>query len=79
MNELHQLAKEFYSIKEFAYILDVHPNTIRRAIKSGRISALRIGNQFRPIYRIARSEISRMAEFDLELILERILESRKEK
>lgn len=72
MKDLHKLEKEFYTIKEFAIILDVHPNTIRRSIKSGRISAVKVGNKFRPVYRISRSEIARMAEFDLNLIIERM-------
>lgn len=72
MEDIHKLEKEFYSIKEFAIILDVHPNTIRKCIKSGRISAVKVGNRFRPVYRIARSEINRMAVFDLNLIIERM-------
>lgn len=66
----------FFSIKEFAAKLEVHPNTIRRAIKSGKISAIKIGSGKRPIYRISYNEIGRMAEFDLEEYINKIIEQR---
>lgn len=50
----------------------VHPNTIRRAIKSGRIAAFKVGS----VYRIARSEIARMAEFDLSEYIEQEVQKR---
>lgn len=69
----------FYSIKEFACKLKVHPNTIRRAIKSGKISSIKIGTGKRPVYRIPYSEIGRMAEFDLNEYIEKIIEERNRK
>lgn len=68
---------DFLSIKEFAYLLKVHPNTIRRAVKSGRINAFRIGAGIKSSYRIARAEINRIAIFDLEEMIEKIVEKRK--
>ena len=68
---------EFLSIKEFAILLNVHPNTIRRAVKSGRINAFKVGYGKKGIYRIARSEINRIAIFDLEEMIERIIEKRQ--
>lgn len=67
---------DFLSIKDFAKWLKVHPNTIRRAIKNGRITAFRVGKGKMSIYRIARSEVTRMAEFDLLGIIEEEVEKR---
>jgi excisionase family DNA binding protein len=69
--------EKYFSIKEFALKLNVHPNTIRRAIKSAKISALKIGSGKRSVYRIAYSEIGRMAKFDLEEYINKIIEQRK--
>lgn len=68
---------DFLSIKEFAYLLKVHPNTIRRAVKSGRINAFRVGGGRKSSYRIARAEINRIALFDLQEMIEKIIEKRK--
>lgn len=65
--------KEFYSIKEFAFLLDIHPNTVRRSIKSGRINAFKVGSGKKSSYRIAKSEINRIALFDLEDMIEKII------
>jgi len=62
----------FYTIKEFARVLQVHPNTIYRAIKFGRIQAFRVGTGKKAHWRIYRHEVQRMAEFDLRDTLERI-------
>jgi excisionase family DNA binding protein len=60
---------EFLSVKEFAKLIGVHPNTVRNSIKSGRISAFKVGNGDRSDYRIPRSEINRMACVDLKKII----------
>lgn len=57
---------DFYSIKEFANKLGVHPNTIRRMIKSKRIEPIILNKGKRKSYRISYSEIGRMAKFDLD-------------
>jgi excisionase family DNA binding protein len=57
--------RAFYSIKEFANELMVHHNTIRNAIKCGRINAFRVGKGKRSMFRIAASEIDRMALIDI--------------
>ena len=67
---------DFLSIKEFAQKLGVHPNTIRRAIKSGRISAFRIGSGEKSIYRISSNEINRLSLIDLEKIIGKMIEER---
>lgn len=67
---------DFVSIKEFAAILGVHPDTIRRSIRRGRISAVRIGGGKRSVYRILKSETNRMALCDLEDYIQKIVEKR---
>lgn len=59
----------FYTIVEFALKIRVHPNTVRRAIKSGRINAFRVGAGKRSSYRIPKDEINRMALVDLENLI----------
>lgn len=65
---------DFLSVKEFANKLGIHPNTVRRSIKSGRISAFKVGGGKRSIYRIAKSEVQRMALFDMQEMIKQILE-----
>lgn len=63
----------YYSIKEFAVKLNVHPNTIRRSIKNGKIAAFQIGIGKKSIYRIAHSELGRIALFDLRKMIQKML------
>lgn len=65
---------EFYTVQELAQKLRVHTTTIRRAIKSGKIAAFRVGEGSRSSYRIAATEIDRMALFDLRKMMRAILE-----
>ncbi len=44
-----------FSLKEVASILGVHPETIRRAVKAGKLKAAKIGKD----YRIAKTELDR--------------------
>ena len=59
----------YFSINVFAKKLSAHPNTIRRCIKSGKITAINIGNGKKKVYRIPASEIQRLAIFDLRSML----------
>jgi excisionase family DNA binding protein len=68
--------KEFYSIEDFAALLNLHPNTIRTSIKKGRLNAFRIGVGKTAAWRISRSEINRIAEMDMEIVIEQIIEQR---
>lgn len=71
------IESDFLSVKEFAAKVGVHPNTIRRSIKCGRISAFKIGSGKKSIYRIAKTEVNRIALFDMEQMIEKIIEKRK--
>ena len=53
--------KDWYTIKEFASIMRVHPNSVRRSIKSGRIAAFSFGTDKKNTYRIPHGEIQRNA------------------
>lgn len=68
--------KEFFSIDEFAKLLGLHHQTIRTSIKKGRIIAFRIGFGKKAALRIARSEINRIAELDLEDIIDKLIDKR---
>jgi len=76
MYKLNLLEKEFLSVKEFACLVGVHYNTVLRAIQSGKLHAFRINTSTKSSYRIARCEIHRIALFDMQDIIERILEEK---
>lgn len=67
--------KSFYSIQEFAQELSVSTDTIRRAIKNGRISAIRVGSSKKGAFRIAYSEIDRLSKVELQDIVKRLAET----
>lgn len=69
-------AVAFYTVQEFADKLNIHPNTVRRSIKSGRIMAFKIGSSKKSPYRIPHSEIERVTLFDLEEMIEKIINER---
>lgn len=77
IKNMNQPEHDFYSIKEFAWKMGVHPNTIRRSIKSGRVQGFKIGAGKRGTYRIPAAEINRIALLDMEAMIERIIEQRK--
>ena len=69
-------APDFLSIKEFAALLKVHRNTVRRCILRGRINAIKIGGIKNSVYRIPKSEIQRLSITDLEKIIDNLIEKR---
>lgn len=68
----------YLTVKEFAIELKVHPTTVIRAIKYGRIHAIRLGTGKKASYRIPESEFMRMLDFDLREVVERIAKDIKE-
>ncbi len=73
---MQEKQKEYLSIQEFAELLDLHPNTIRRSIKAGKINAVQIGPGKLSEYRIARSEINRLSFLDLQDIVDKMVEDK---
>ncbi len=69
----------YYSIKEFAVKLSIHSNTVRRAIKSGRIAAFKVGSGKKSTYRIAHSEIGRIALFDMKELIRKMLKEENDR
>ncbi len=67
---------DFYTVTEFAKKLRIHYNTVLKSIKSGRISACKVGNARKSGYRIPKSEIERMFRFDMEKMIEKIVDER---
>ena len=65
--------KEYYSINEFADKLGVSWRTIYRAIKNGRISALRVGSTKNSTYRIHHGELYRMGVVELKTVFESLI------
>jgi excisionase family DNA binding protein len=55
----------FFTVKEFADRIKVHPNTIKNLIKNGKLLAFRVGLGNRARYRIASTEIERMILMDM--------------
>ena len=69
---------EFFTVNEFAKYLRVHPITIRRAIRQGKIRAFRLNPGIKSSWRIHKSEVERMAELDFNEVVDKIIENRKE-
>ena len=68
--------EEFFNVNEFAKKIRVHPQTVRRCIKSGRIQAFKTSSGSRGEWRIPNTEIQRIAEFDVTKTIERIIEEK---
>jgi excisionase family DNA binding protein len=69
----------FFTIQEFAKIVKIHPSTVRRAIKCGKLQAVKFGASSRPLYRIPSSEINRIALFDLKEMIKKMVLEESEK
>ena len=50
----------FLTLEEFSKLVKMHPNSIRRAIRQGKIFATRPAGGKRAPYRIAESELERL-------------------
>ncbi len=73
------MQKEFYSVSEFASLLDVNRQTIQIAIKFGRIQAFRVGIGKRSPFRIHFTEIERIMKMGFEETIRNVKEYIKEK
>ena len=62
---LHMEYENHYTVSEFALIMHMHPQTIRRAIKVGRIIAFRVGISKKATYRIAEVRLIDLRQWDL--------------
>jgi excisionase family DNA binding protein len=51
------------SVRELSNMLSMHPETIRRHVRSGRLPAIRLGGEIR----IARDVVNRLLTGDLSL------------
>jgi excisionase family DNA binding protein len=68
--------KDFLSIKEFAEKVQMHPSSIRRAIKRGKLNAFRVGDGQRAVYRIPSSEIHRLAFTHYEEVQQKLIDKK---
>lgn len=59
--------KDILSLKEFAQYIDVHPNTVRKMIRNGQLSAFKTGKGKTSSYRIAKSETIRLSLMNFNL------------
>ncbi len=67
---------EYLSVKEFASKIRVHYNTVLRAIKTGKLNAVRIGSGKKATFRISSTEIHRIALCDMEKLVSTIIEEK---
>lgn len=65
--------QDFYTVNEFAEKLKVSHQTIRRAIRNGRINAFRVGSTEKSALRIPHSEIARMGIVDLQKLIKQLI------
>lgn len=65
--------QDFYTINEFAAKLRVCHQTIRRAIRAGRINAFRVGSTEKSALRIPHSEINRLGVVDLQKLIKQLI------
>lgn len=59
--------KDILTLKEFAQYIQVHPNTVKKMIRTKQLAAFKAGNGITSGYRIARSEATRMSLMNFNL------------
>jgi excisionase family DNA binding protein len=57
---MEKKSMNYLTVEEFAEIMKMHPGSVRRAIKAGKIYASRPGLGKKSPYRIAYSELERL-------------------
>jgi len=69
----------FFTVDELAKHLRVHPITIRKYIKNGRINAFKVGYGKRSPWRIPKTVSNTLALTDLETIISQLIDKKMEK
>jgi excisionase family DNA binding protein len=59
--------KDILSVREFAFYIQAHPNTVRKMIRTGQIASFRVGMGINSSYRIAKSEALRLSLMNFNL------------
>ena len=70
------MEQEFLTVKEFADRLKMHYNTVLKSIHKGRINAFRINEGVKASYRIPSSELNRLGLFQLESVVNKLVDER---
>lgn len=70
------MTQEFFTVTEFANKLRIHENTVRKAIKNGRIQAFKVGDGSRSSYRIPNTEVQRLCELDMSKLIQKIVDEK---
>ena len=68
------MIKEFYTVQEFAQKFSIHPETIRKSIKNGRIQAIRVGIGKRTPFRIPHDEVQRLSLMSFDQVVRKFQE-----
>jgi len=68
--------EKLYTVEEFAKIFNIHPQSVRIAIKKGRIHAFRPTSGMRAPYRIMSSEVERIKVIDFGEFVKKIKEDK---
>jgi excisionase family DNA binding protein len=76
MHNIGMIENEYLTVKEFAAKMGLHYNTVVRAIRKGRLNAVRIGYGVKSAYRIPVGEIHRIALCDLEKLVSKLIEEK---
>src|SRR5271155_4416348 len=58
------MSEEVYTVEQFAERLKLHPKTVLRFIRDGRLRAVKVGKS----YRILRTEMEAMTGMDVRLV-----------
>ncbi len=70
------MEKQYYKVKEFAELMDVSYQSVIDAIKKNRLNFIRIGPSPKAQYRIPISELERLRSFDLDKLIDDMVEKR---
>lgn len=70
------MENQAYTVKDFSKLMKMHPNTIRKAIKTGKITGFKIGKGPKAEWRILTSEVERLISYDMEQVINRLVDER---